>query len=260
MRKVFLFLEILYLLSFQNINAKDIDEVDPIPLSFYTDKYQRSVILSAQGVSPEWNMEIFQNKTIVLELPDKKKVEAEIYALQVDSLDQSTSYFGMTKNGFIQFSTYKMNVIDPLTGQKYGYRSEVHYHDTATSRYEYLQGFATRIPNIRLGSTWLLTSINDKDYLNKYQYQLFQRLSFNLETNTISGFAGCNQFQGKIFAEDEKIEIKSIDLIYRDQCQFDEYENYFLNILRNKTFHYSIKHNELILFDNQNKLIFKASN
>ena len=195
-----------------------------------------------------------------MQLPNSIKVQAEIYAFQIDPLDQSTSYFGMVKNGYVQFSAYKMNVEDPLTGIKYEYRTELHYHDTATSHYEYLQGFALRIPNIKLESAWLLTNINEEDYLNKYQYQLFQRLKFNLETNTISGFAGCNQLEGKFIAEDQIIKIENIDLINKEKCQFSDYENNFLNILRNKTFQYSIENGVLILNDSQNKLVFKSSN
>jgi heat shock protein HslJ len=259
MRKIFLVLGMLYFLSLQNINAQNIYNIDPNPLNFYTEKFQRNVILTAFGNDPEWNVEIFENNTLVLQLPNYKKVRADIYAFQLDSIDQSTSYFGMVENGYIQFTASKKMIVDPLTGKKYGYKSELHYHDTATSNYEYLQGFATWIPNVKLESTWLLTNINEEDYLSKYQYQIFQRLKFNFETNTITGFAGCNQFQGKFNAINNSVEINSIEVIKNEKCPFSVYERLFLDLISNKTFQYSIEKGQLILTDPNNKLVFKVS-
>ena len=70
----------------------------------------------------------------------------------------------------------------------------------------------------------------------------------------------CNQLEGKFIAEDQIIKIENIDLINKEKCQFSDYENNFLNILRNKTFQYSIENGVLILNDSQNKLVFKSSN
>ncbi|HUH73813.1 MAG TPA: META domain-containing protein [Chitinophagales bacterium] len=259
MRRIFLALEILCLLSFQNINAQDVYDIDPNPLSFYTEKYQRNVTLTAYGIGPDWSLELFQNNTLLVQLPNHKKVKAEIYAFQLDSIDHSTSYFGLVDNGYVQFTASKKTVEDPLTGTKYGYKAELHYHDTASSHYEYLQGFTTWIPNIKLEGTWLLTNINEEDYLNKYQYQLFQRLKFNFENNSISGFAGCSQLQGKFNANDQYLEIKNISLIQADKCQFSIYENMFLDLLSNKTFLYSIENGILKLSDQNNQLLFKSS-
>lgn len=259
MRKILLVLEIFYLLSFQNTYAQDPNDVDLNPLSFYTEKFQRNVTLSAFGIAPEWNLEIYQNNTLVLQLPNHKKVQAEIYAFQLDSINQSISYFGRIENGYVQFTANKKIVENPLTSKKYGYFAELHYHDTATSHYEYLQGFTTWIPNIKLESTWLLTNINEEDYLNKYQYQLFQRLKFNFETNTISGFAGCSQLHGKFKAIDQYLEIESLELIKPEKCPFSIYENMFLMMLRNKTFHYTIENGILKLTNQENQLLFKSS-
>jgi hypothetical protein len=73
MRKIFLVLGMLYFLSLQNINAQNIYNIDPNPLNFYTEKFQRNVILTAFGNDPEWNVEIFENNTLVLQLPTRKK-------------------------------------------------------------------------------------------------------------------------------------------------------------------------------------------
>lgn len=259
MRKLFLVLEILYLLSFQNVNAQNIYDKNPIPYSFYLEKYQRNVSLYAFGNDPEWNLEVYQNNTLVLQLPNQKKVKANIYAFQLDSINHSISYFGLVENGYVQFTASKIIEEDPIVGKKYGYKAEVHYHDTATSHYEYLQGYSTWIPNIKLESTWLLTNNNNEDYLIKYQYQIFQRLKFNLETSSITGFGGCNELEGKFNICNQSLQIESIHLINHEKCQFSEYENTFLDLIRNKTFLYTIDKGILILTNSENKLDFKSS-
>lgn len=259
MRKIFLVLEILYLLSFQNIDAQDVYKIDSNPISFYTEKYQRNVLLTAFGTSPEWSLELFKNNILLLQLPNQKVVKAEIYAFLIDSVNQSTSYFGMVENGYIQLTVNKKTVENFLTGKEYNYQAELHFHNTATSYYLYQTGFATWIPNIKLENTWLLTNINEEDYLNKYQYQIFQRIKFNFQTNSITGFSGCNEFKGNFTIDNQFIEIENIELIKNEKCKFNEIENNFLAILRNKSYQYTIENNVLTLISGSNKLVFKVS-
>lgn len=101
--------------------------------------------------------------------------------------------------------------------------------------------------NPRLHDIWAVTYIN-KEAINPAKFPKdTPHFEINLETKQISGFAGCNQVNGSLNFEYNKVNIEPLASTKKYCAELSEIENKILNILRNGPVIYNLKGTKLIL-------------
>lgn len=147
-----------------------------------------------------------------------------------------------------------------MSGKLSPYSVKIKYKEDTDAEFQKLEGCGHYITDSRLEDTWVLESLNEQKIIKDNFGKDVPSLKINATENTFSGFAGCNQMNGKLFFENGLLRFTQVSTT-ESLCEPNNKEAEFLKALQS-SITYSIENNKLVLNNpSKNLIVFnKRSN
>ena len=212
------------------------------------------VYFKANGTEPFWGLTISEKQiklftmqdTIVM--PHQKPIQAmdsnvKLYKLKSDTDEMSVQII-------------QTECTNDMSGEKFPYTISINYKKNKELVMHQLKGCGKYNTDYRLNDLWVLEKLNGKEMEKSFFKDNLPSLEINSETNSFSGFAGCNGMSGQLFYEKELLRFTKIitTMMY---CGDTNKEREFLKALNSAT-KYTIENNRLTLSNPSKELmVFK---
>ncbi|WP_130735253.1 META domain-containing protein [Flavobacterium sp. J27] len=201
----------------------------------------------AQGTEPFWGLTLSE-KEFVFTTPEDTIVLPAV--APIVAADHNVKLF-RSQNDAHSFAIeiIQMECTNAMSGKKFPYRVTLSIDQKQTTWI----GCGAYITDYRLHDIWVLEQLNGKKVDATDFSKEFPQLEIKAQENTFSGFAGCNQMQGRLFFEPKKI--RFINVVTTEMaCEPTNKETEFLKALSSTTT-YTIENNRLYLSNPNKKLL-----
>lgn len=204
------------------------------------------VYFKAAGNEPFWNL-IITNDSIELKSmaggPETFKIR---HVNPVRAEDSDVKMYRVdTELGKMNIQIIKGNCENSMSGAISPYFVTTELVKKADNKSVILHGCGQYMTDQRLNDVWVLEHLNGKTISKSDFAREFPHIEINTTNNTISGFAGCNQMNGKILFEKDILRFKNI-ITTKMMCEPKNKEAEFLKALHNVET-YTIDNNRLWL-------------
>ena len=208
----------------------------------------------ASGTEPFWNISISEDK-IVYKTPEDSIILP--YVKPIFAMDSNVKLYRVkTESAEFTIQISQQECQNEMSGELSPYKVSVDYRKNKTSAFENIKGCGQYITDYRLHDIWVLEELNGKKISSEDFGKKFPMMEIYASTNKFSGFSGCNQMNGALFSEKEKL--RFINIVTTEMmCDHSYKETEYITTLQNIT-SYSIGENRLILSNpSGKKIIFK---
>ncbi len=195
----------------------------------------------AQGMNPDWGMEWSYEEGLILHTPsgDEKVEELSQQNIEDTSIDQ---FIGNISGQSITVTINQEDCFDSIMNTSLKNKVEVKISDENGHEINVFSGCGQFIPDTRLHDIWVLTHINgeeiDKNHFNENGAPVCE---FYVKEERVSGFAGCNNFNGN-FTMIGKNELQfGMMAMTRKMCPQMEMEERISKIISDQRIKYQIQ-------------------
>lgn len=200
----------------------------------------------AIGVEPFWNLEISQKQVKFTTLENEKGVVLPIESAKIFEESTKTTY--STKDFMLILEAIPGGCNDGMSDLNYSHKVTVSLIDEATGEASENYGCGQFFADSKLSNTWILQTLRDKNVNSKDFGDQLPNLQIATETNSFTGFAGCNTIKGQLVPNsNDRIKFENIATT-RMMCAPENKEQDFLNVL-SKVGAYKFDGQTLILLD-----------
>ena len=210
----------------------------------------------ATGTEPFWGLKLYDNR-VQLNMVEDTLLTPPTQPIRVQ--DSNISLYR------IQTEATQMDIIiahkectNAMSGEKSPYTVTIAYKKTGEEETKTFEGCGAYIPDYRLHDIWVLEEMNGKTVSKAdFNGKDVPNMEININTNSVSGFSGCNRMTGSLFFEKDVLRFTNLAST-RMACPNLNAETEFLKALQSGT-SYKIGNNRLYLSNNdqENLLVFK---
>lgn len=234
---------------------KEVIEVNP---DIYKRKFDEGIDFTARGNEPFWSLDIdFDNQIKLTSLTDIAELSTPIVSGIKSDDEKTTVYHSTTEAGELKITIIESPCSDNMSGEKFTHKVKIQAKRSVDNQFKEFSGCGKYLMDMRLNDIWVMQEMTGvvlkKEELNK-GLPIFE---FHLKDNRFSGHAGCNQMNGSIKVEGNKIKFGPIAST-KMACPNMKVEQAVGNALSSKTLTYSIENLKLTLVNKDDvKIIFK---
>lgn len=200
----------------------------------------------ARGNEPFWNLQIDFDQNmrfqainepteLTMPLPQAQRKENDVLSYNIS-----------TAEGALQVTIVREDCQDSMSGEQFSHSVEVAAKDSKMEDFVRLSGCGSFQGKYRLNDTWVLTSLNGKAIDAASFPREVPSLGLQLVTGKVSGFAGCNRFNGAMTFDDTTITFDALAAT-KMACPKLEIENELMRALSMQTLTYELADAELTL-------------
>lgn len=203
-------------------------------------KLEDGVDFMASGNEPSWSLETDFDKNLIFKslqgdsilIPTPRGVKIQDVAATGYQYREGSTTFALT--------IFDKECEDNMSGKEFPKTVQV------TLNNKTFKGCGFYLADYRLNDIWVLENINDIP-LDKAQFQKgLPRMEFNLTNNQIFAFTGCNEFNGTIEVQGNKIRFGRF-LGTLTACQNMSFESEYISKITNKVLPFQIQPGKLFL-------------
>lgn len=208
----------------------------------------------ASGTEPFWSILISEDK-MVYKTPEDSIIMP--HSEPILAMDSNVKLYKVkTESAEFNIQILQQECTNEMSGEISPYKVSVEFKKNKTSEFENIKGCGQYITDYRLHDIWVLEELNGKKISSEDFGKKFPMMEIYASTNKFSGFSGCNQMNGSLFSEKEKL--RFINIVTTEMmCDHSYKETEYITTLQNIT-SYSIGENRLILSNpSGKKIIFK---
>jgi heat shock protein HslJ/uncharacterized membrane protein len=234
---------------------KEIVEDNP---DIYKRKFDAGIDFTARGNEPFWSLDIDLDKQIKFtSMTDIAELNTPIVSGKKTDDGKSTVYHSIIEAGEIKITITDNPCSDNMSGEQFTHTVKIQAKHSTDNQFTEFSGCGKYLMDIRLNDIWVMQEMTGvvlkKEKLNKG----LPTFEFHLRDNRFSGHAGCNQMNGSIKAEGNKIKFGPIAST-RMACPDMTVEQAVGNALSGKALTYSIENLKLTLIAEDGvKMVFK---
>lgn len=208
----------------------------------------------AIGTEPFWSIYISDDK-IVYKTPEDSIIMP--HSAPILAMDSSVKLYKIkTETSEFNIQISQQNCSNEMSGEVSPYAVSVQFRKNRSSELEKIKGCGQYIADNRLHDIWVLEELNGKKINKKNFNKELPVLEIYVNSNKFLGFSGCNNMNGSLFFEKEKLRFINI-VSTKMMCEYSNLEGEFLTTLQSVTT-YSFGENKLILTNpSGKKLILK---
>lgn len=229
------------------VQAKSLEPISVVPDGSY---------FKATGTEPFWGLKLYDNR-VELSMMEDTILTPPSQPIRVQDSNISM-YRIQTEATNLDIIIARKECINTMSGEKSPYTVTLAYRKTGEDETKALEGCGAYITDYRLHDIWVLEAMNGK-VVSKTDFngRDVPNMEININTNSISGFSGCNRMTGSIFFERDVLRFTNMAST-RMACPNLNGETQFLKALQSGT-SYKIANNRLHLSNNdqQDLLVFK---
>lgn len=197
----------------------------------------------SSGTEPFWGLTISDYEIVFNTIGDSMVFP---YIEPILALDANVKLYRL-KSKFAQLNIQILQqiCINSMSGNTFPYSVSIEYKKNTASEFEKVSGCGQYVTDYRLHDSWILEELNGKKISVENFSNKLPLIEINSNNNTFLGFAGCNEMNGSLFFEKEKLQFINLT-ITKMKCESSNKESEFITALQS-TNHYQIENNRLIL-------------
>lgn len=200
----------------------------------------------AIGTEPFWGVEISEKELKFTALGTEKGIIFPNEDLQKFQEDKKITF--ATKTHMLIIEAKPGECSDEMSDQRYSHKVVVTLIDEITGEVSENYGCGQFFADPQLSKIWMLKTLRGQEISAKDSGDQVPYIEFVGEKNMFTGFAGCNQINGKMRPNTEN-RLQLIDIAStRMMCEPENKEQQFLNVLA-KVGAYKFDGDTLILMD-----------
>ncbi|MCB0629611.1 MAG: META domain-containing protein [Saprospiraceae bacterium] len=209
------------------------------------------------GNEPFWSVEIdFDSLMIFSTMEEKGKLKTPVPQPVSPQDVAALSYRAETESGILQVTIFPQTCTDDMSGIEYPYRVRVTTQIGKDGKMEEYTGCGRFRGDYRLQDIWALTTI-DGDALDPAEFPKgVPTMDLQLTNGKVYGLAGCNQYRGTVNAQHDMLFFGNL-MSTKMACPVLMFENQFTAAISGKGLNYELKDGQLILSNEDHRLIFK---
>jgi heat shock protein HslJ/uncharacterized membrane protein len=212
------------------------------------------IYFRASGTEPFWSLELSEEKIILKTTTDSIITP---YTEPLQAMDSNVKIYKIqTEASQLNIQIIQSECANAMSGSLSPYTVSIEYRNNTDLSLNKIEGCGAYITDYRLHDIWVLEKLNGKN-IDKANFKSdLPLIEINSTTNTITGFAGCNGMNGKLFFENGLLRFTDITTT-KMMCDKSNKENEFLKALQSGTT-YKIENNRLSLSNpSKELLVFK---
>jgi heat shock protein HslJ/uncharacterized membrane protein/uncharacterized lipoprotein NlpE involved in copper resistance len=234
---------------------KEIVEENP---DIYKRKFDEGIDFTARGNEPFWSLDIdFDKQMKFTSLTDVAEFNTPVVKGIKSDDGKSTVYHSITEAGEIKITITEIPCSDNMSGEQFTHKVKIEAKHSADNHFTEFSGCGKYLMDMRLNDIWVMQEMTGvvlkKEELNKG----LPTFEFHLKDNRFSGHAGCNQMNGSIKVEGNKIKFGPIAST-KMACPNMKVEQAVASALSGKQIVYKIENLKLTLIAEDGvKMVFK---
>jgi heat shock protein HslJ/uncharacterized membrane protein/uncharacterized lipoprotein NlpE involved in copper resistance len=234
---------------------KEIVEDNP---HIYKRKFDAGIDFTARGNEPFWSLDIdFDKQMKFTSMTDIAELNTPIVSGMKSDDGKSTFYHSITEAGEIKITITDNPCSDNMSGEQFTQTVKIQAKQSVDNQFTEFNGCGKHLMDLRLNDIWVMQEMTGvvlkKEALNKG----LPTFEFHLKENRFSGHAGCNQMNGSIKVEGNKIKFGPIAST-KMACPDMTVEQAVTAAMSGKQIIYSIENLKLTLISEDGvKMIFK---
>ena len=177
---------------------------------------------------------------------------------ETDRNMETVKYSAKTYNGDFQLTINREECIDTMLGEVFPYSVFVAARRSHRESYRRFEGCGQYLGSYRLNDVWVLEKINEQP-IHFPDSKEHPTLHIDLTGKTISGFGGCNSFNGRAELVNNRLVTGQVVATRKACTEIQEVENRYLETISGKTLDFSIQNSTLVLGDGITKLTFSRA-
>lgn len=204
---------------------------------------EKKPFFKATGTEPFWSIFISENK-ILYTTPEDSIVMP--YSEPVLAMDSNVKLYKVSsKSAEFNIQISQQECVNEMSGDIFPYSVSVLFKKNKTTEFEKIKGCEQYITDYRLHDIWVLEELNGKKISKENFTKELPMLEMYANSNKFIGFSGCNNMNGALFFEKDKLRFINIATT-KIMCENSNLEGEFLTSLQGIT-SYSFGENSLIL-------------
>lgn len=205
----------------------------------------------ATGTEPFWSLGIYSNLVVFQTPTDTLKTP---HAEPILAMDANVKRYNLNTEALhIKIQIVQKECTNQMSGKVSPYEVVLQIKQTFNKDFETLKGCGAYVTDYRLHDIWVLETLKGKKVTKDDFSQEFPTIEINSSKNTVMGFAGCNQINGKLFFEKGLLRFKNI-VTTEKMCEPSNKEPEFLKALQSSV-GYTVENNRLTLYNPTETLI-----
>ncbi|MDX5349077.1 MAG: META domain-containing protein [Hymenobacteraceae bacterium] len=221
----------------------------------WQDKQQEGIDFIAVGSSPDWLLEIDNEKLLQFKTHASAKLDVSTPAVKPErSATGDTLYYNVqTEIGALEIVLQKKPCTNNLYGSDFSYAVEVKVSGTP------FEGCGKFLNDNRINGKWTLQMLNNQVVEPDSVTKNAPFIDFQANSSRVTGNAGCNRFSGNVFAQGSQLRFSPLTTT-RMACPKLETEQKFMKVLNSQNLTFAIDPDRLTLFENGKPVaVFKRS-
>ncbi|MGV9004786.1 META domain-containing protein [Flavobacterium sp.] len=209
------------------------------------------IYFEASGTEPFWGLTISEKE---IRLNTMEDTLIAPHQLPIKAMDSNVKMYKIQSAAIeMTIQIAQLECTNEMSGQKSPYTLNIEYKRKSALETKKINGCGTYITDFNLHGSWELETLSGKKVDKTLFLDKVPQIEINTETNSFSGFAGCNSISGELFYEKDTVRfLKTIaTMMY---CGNDNKEREFLKALNSATT-YLIDNNRLVLSNASNELL-----
>jgi len=218
-------------------------------------KNQKGIDFYAVGNEPFWSLDMDFNKGFHFKNLDG--LEFNVPVVKPDkAMDANViRYRSATESGEIIIQLNQTECSDTMSGQKFEYAVTVDVKTNKDSDFKTYKGCGNYVPDFRLHNIWVIKEVNGRQLNSMTFKEGMPNLELNTSDNTIMGFDGCNNFNGKMSSVHGTITIGMLMSTMKSCPDNADISFQINNILSGKKISYKFEKGFLDFYKNKKKVL-----
>jgi len=218
-------------------------------------KNQKGIDFYAVGNEPSWSLDIDFEEGFHFKNLDGVDFNATASKF-VKAIDHDIiRYRSVTEAGEIIVQLNNTKCTDNMSGQPFEYRVTVDFKTSSETDFKTYKGCGNYVPDFRLYNIWVIKEVNGKQLNSMTFKEGMPNLELNTSDNTIMGFDGCNNFNGKMSSAHGTITIGMLMSTMKSCLDNADISFQINNILSGKKISYKFEKGFLNFYKNNKKVL-----
>lgn len=228
-------------------------ESDHPMAAFLKKKWDQGIEFYALGNEPSWSLDISKNDSLLFKTQNGTEHKFP-FTKALPSIDPTIiDYRSASKKSEIVIQIVQKTCSDTMSEDKFSYQVSISIKTEGKKEFNSYVGCGNYVPNYKLNGSWTIleangVKINQNDFPDKEPF-----LTLDLFKQNVSGYDGCNNFQGKVNYKTDQITFGPTAGTLM-ACPNMELSNKITGSLSGKSMMCKLA-NDLILYDGNEKIM-----
>lgn len=236
-----------------NDTSQKREKKEPMP---YRKEMKLGIDFIATGTEPFWSLEIELDSSITFTSLSEIDSLTLPFIEPIVQKDRDVFYGSTTKKRSTKILVKDTACVNQLSGDEFSYSVEVSIKEKGMKGFKNFTGCGQYLGDFHMTGEWDFITINGDSIPQTAEMPKTPFITFSLKEGSLAGYAGCNTIHGAFDFGYKTINFSPL-VSTRMSCPNMELETTVIKALSDKSYNYTVTDNDLILQNEENKMVFK---